>query len=333
MTFTSLGDLAQSQMLRRNMASVKAQMQQHTEESMTGSAADLSRGLGTSLGAFHAIRNSLSRLDGFAAATTEMGLMATTMQTAVQSIAGFASDLAPTLLSAGTYAQGSTLKSVAAEAEEKFLATVSLLNSRVGDRAVFGGTATDRAPLPDGAALLATLRGEVAGETTAAGVRDAISAWFADPAGYAALYAGSDTPLNAAIAEGESATLDLTADHSALRETLVGFALAAMAGGEVPTLTIAEQAALATMAGSTLLDSGEARADLTADLAMTEGRVAQAQSRNSAEAAALELTQAELAEVDAYEAATRLTEAQTRLEAIYAITARLSELSLANYLR
>lgn len=333
MTFTSLGDLAQSQMLRRNMATVKAQLQHHTAESTTGVAADLPRALQGSLGAFHAIRTSLSRLEGYGSATTEMALMASTMQEALQSIAGFATDLAPALLSAGSYAQASTLDATGLEAEEKFLATVSLLNSRIGDRAVFAGTATDRAPLPDGGALLTTLQGLVAGLTDATAVRDAVTGWFADSAGYAALYAGSADPLSTGIAAGESATLALTANDAALRDTLRGLALGAMAGGDGPALSVAERAALATMAGAALLDGTEARAGLTADLAAVEARVTQAQSRNSAETSALELAQSTLVEVDAYEAATHLTEAQTRLEAIYAITARLSSLSLANYLR
>lgn len=333
MTFTSLGDLAQSQMLRRNMATVKAQLQHHTAESTTGVAADLPRALQGSLGTFHAIRSSLSRLEGYGSATTEMALMASTMQDAVQSIAGFATDLAPSLLSAGTYAQASTLTATGLEAGEKFRATVSLLNSRIGDRAVFGGTATDRSPLPDGGALLTTLRSLVAGLTGATAVRDAVGDWFADPAGYAALYAGSTDPLSSGIAEGESATLALNANDAAMRSTLMGLALGALAGGDGPALSVAERAGLATMAGSVLLDGTEARAGLTADLATVEARVTQAQSRNSAETSALELAQATLIEVDAYEAATRLTEAQTRLEAIYAITARLSSLSLANYLR
>lgn len=333
MTFTSLGDLAQGQLLRRTMATVKATMQRQTEESTTGVVSDIPRALGGDLGALHAIRSSLSRLDAYKTATAEMQVLATTMQSAVQSMADFVTDLATPLLSAGTFGQDSSLTAMAAQSEEKFLASVTLLNTRIGDRAIFGGTATDRAPLPDGGALLADLRGLVAAETTAAGVRDRLRDWFDDPAGFAARYAGSNDPISMAIAEGESAALGTTANDPALREMLLGMGMAAILNGDTPVLATAERAALATMAGSTLLEGTAARAGLTADLAVVENRVSQAQSRNSAEGTALELAQSALVAVDPYEAATRLTEAQTRLEAIYAITARLSSLSLANYLR
>ena len=51
------------------------------------------------------------------------------------------------------------------------------------------------------------------------------------------------------------------------------------------------------------------------------------------EATALGLARADLIAVDGYDAASRLKETETRLQTIYALTARLSELSLANYLR
>mgnify|MGYP006193710875 CR=1 FL=1 len=57
------------------------------------------------------------------------------------------------------------------------------------------------------------------------------------------------------------------------------------------------------------------------------------QARNSAEITALELARAKIVSVDPFEAATKVKEAQTQLEMIYAVTARLSSLSLMEYLR
>ena len=68
-------------------------------------------------------------------------------------------------------------------------------------------------------------------------------------------------------------------------------------------------------------------------MAAVEGQVAAAQSRNGSESSALQIARSEMVAVDAYDAATRLTDAETRLQTLYAVTARLSSLSLTDYLR
>ena len=65
---------------------------------------------------------------------------------------------------------------------------------------------------------------------------------------------------------------------------------------------------------------------------MTEARLDAAVTRNSAETSALEMTRADLIGVDSFETATRLEASQTQLETLYAITARMQRLNLADYL-
>jgi len=64
-----------------------------------------------------------------------------------------------------------------------------------------------------------------------------------------------------------------------------------------------------------------------------EAQIDGATARNTAESSALELARAELIAIDPYKAATDLTSVQTQLETLYALTARLSRLSLVEYLR
>ena len=61
--------------------------------------------------------------------------------------------------------------------------------------------------------------------------------------------------------------------------------------------------------------------------------VEDANDRLSAKREILSLHISSLETVDPYEAATRLTSAQTQLQASYAVTARLSELSFLNFMR
>lgn len=55
--------------------------------------------------------------------------------------------------------------------------------------------------------------------------------------------------------------------------------------------------------------------------------------RLSAQRTSLEIAQNELSSADPYDTVMRLEETQFRLESLYTITARLSELSLVGFLR
>lgn len=334
MSLVSLGDLAQSFVMRRNMGQVKAELQILTQEMTTGVSADTVRHTGADLGPLNAISASLARLAAYHSATTELELFSGAMQTALQTVDGFATDLAPQLLSAGAALQDSTLDALGAQAEQSFKAAVAAFNTRVGDRSLFAGSATHQTPLPEGEALLATLETVVAGAATAADVAAALDGWFTDPAGYAAqAYQGSAAMAEITIAPGEKAAIGVTALDVGIRDTLKGLAMAALMGRGVPGEATVGRAALATMAGGALLAAQPHRAGLAAATGMVEGQIAAAQARNSAEITALELARAKIVSVDPFEAATKVKEAQTQLEMIYAVTARLSSLSLMEYLR
>ncbi len=72
---------------------------------------------------------------------------------------------------------------------------------------------------------------------------------------------------------------------------------------------------------------------LRADVGLEEERAAEAVTRNSALAASLTIMRNELALVDPYATAVALQDTETQLETQFALTARLSNLSLVNYLR
>ena len=333
MSLISLGDLAQSLILRRNMNHTKLQVQTLSQEMTTGVSSDIARHLRGDLGPLNGLNQTLSQLGGYKSVTTELELFAGSMQTALESLDGIASALATPLQSVSVAGDGASIDAMGAEAQQKFEAAIGLLNTRVGDRALFSGKATDRAPLPDGSAILGQLQGLVAGETTAEAVRDAVFAWFDDPSGYSAIYAGDEALASVEIGQGEDVRLTVTAEADGVIETLKGLAIAALTAEGATDLRSDGRATLGIMAGASLMASQSARADMRADLAVSENRISAAQTRNSAETTALEIARARLVEVDAYEAATELTSAQTRLETIYAITSRLSSLNLASYLR
>ena len=69
------------------------------------------------------------------------------------------------------------------------------------------------------------------------------------------------------------------------------------------------------------------------DLGYAEARIEDSKVRQEAEASSLEIARNTLLGVDPFDVATRLTDAQQRLESLYAVTARLSRLTLSDFLR
>ncbi len=334
MALVSLGDMAQTFLMRRQTVDTKVALQQHLTEVTTGQAADLTRQVRGDHSALNGIDASLTRLQGYASVTAEVGLMAQATQTALGTVNDLAADLAPMLLSAASPGNGTQLNATASEAGQSFATAVSTLNARIGDRSLFAGQATQGRALVDADAILSALQTAISGLVTVQDVATAVTTWFADPAGYAAVAyrgAGSLAPLD--LADGEQAQVGVTAMDPAIRNTLTGFAMAALLDRGVFAGVPAARAQLADRAGQMLLSGQADRTQMAADLGVVEAQIGSASTRNMAETSALGIARLAIVSVDPYEAATRLQETQTQLETLYTLTARLSRLSLVDFLR
>ena len=66
---------------------------------------------------------------------------------------------------------------------------------------------------------------------------------------------------------------------------------------------------------------------------MAEAQIDAAQARNANESFALQIARNDLVSADPYETASKLQETEAQLEMIYTITARMTRLSLLDYMR
>lgn len=328
----TLGDLAGNFQLKRRNAGLQVEAQRLATEVATGRAADTGARLRGDLGPLAAIETSLARLGAFRTASAEARLAATGQQETLATLDRLAGDIAPSLLSAANAGQAGMLATLAEDAAGRLESALTALNARAGDRALFAGVQTGGPAVADAATLMTALEAAVAGASGAeeAGLR--IEAWFADPTGYAAtVYRGGAAGAAVAISAEERFALAITATDPAIRDTLKGLATAALIGR--PGLPAGADAALARRAGETLVAGKGARADLAAGLGLAEGRIEAAAQRNESERFALELARSQMLDTDGYEAATRLETVETQIETLYAVTARLSRLTLADFLR
>jgi flagellar hook-associated protein 3 FlgL len=334
MALVSLGDMAQTFLMRRHTTEAKAALQRHLTEVSTGQAADLTAQVRGDHSALNGIDASLARLQAYASVTTEMGLIAQSMQTALGTIDDLASGIAPTLLSAASPTNPTIVNATAADAHQRFETVVGLLNARIGDRSLFAGQGTQGPAIADAETILAALEAAITGLTAVSDVETAISDWFDDPMGYAAqAYLGTAPLTPVTIAEGERSQTAITALDPDLKTTLKGLAMAAMVDRGALAGAPVARAELAMRAGQVLISGQTGRTQMAADLGVVEAQISAAATRNTAETSALNIGRAGIVSVDPYEAATRLQDTETQLETLYTLTARLSRLSLVDFLR
>jgi flagellar hook-associated protein 3 FlgL len=334
MVAISMGDLAQTFMLRRQNLAMKQNLQRLSSEVTTGVSSDITARVSGDLGPISSIDTALSRLKAYGAVTTEAGLFASTMQTALDTIDTMSSDLSTNLLAASNGAADQRIDAVGKDGEQKLQAALSALNTQVGDRSLFAGVATNTAAVIDADSLLAALGVAVAGAVSAADVETAVTAWFASPTGYDAVaYQGGASLAAVAISPGEAAQIDVTAQDPAIRDTIKGLAMAALLNRGVLAGQPQGRQDLAQRAGLRLMENRTDRANLAARLGLTEAKIETAAVRNSNEVMSLQIARNGVVQADPYEAASKLEETQAQLEKIYAITARMSRLSLLDYLK
>jgi flagellar hook-associated protein 3 FlgL len=185
----------------------------------------------------------------------------------------------------------------------------------------------------DGETLLTALDGVIAGALSSADVETALDDWFADPLGFAAtIYQGGDTLAPVPVGRDQEVAIDVTARDPALVGAIKGLAMAALLARGILSGSDVARADLAKRAGESLASNQVALAELGARLGATEATIVAANVQNDTEKSALEIARLGLLSVDPYETATRLQEAQTQLETLFSITARMSRLSLTSFL-
>lgn len=221
------------------------------------------------------------------------------------------------------------------DAESELQSLVSTLNTSSAGRSIFSGAATERPALSNADEILNDLRAAIAGNTTLHDVETAVEQWFDDTNGFrAAAYTGSDSSIQPfQLAEDEQVAIDLKADDQVFRDLLKGVALAAVAADGVFGLSVESQRELLEHAGTRLLTAKEALTAMQGDIGASEARIDTIGARNAARDTSLQLAKGALLRADPYETATQLEAVQFQLQSLYTITARMSDLSLVNFIR
>lgn len=332
MTPVSIGDMAQVFLLRRYNTAASRELGDLSADLARGTASDIGRHMGGQISPLAAIESALAKASAHREVVGNGATKAAAMQAALERINVAANSNAAALLRAAQSGEASGLSTVAHGARAALDDVLAALNTRAADQSLFSGMASDGNALPDAETVLAAARAVIGAPGLPKDAAVAIAAWLDDPNGFPAqVYLGAMDATTIPLAQGETAKLDVNAADPALRETLKGLILGALMS-DAGYSSAAAQTDLARLAGNTLLSSADARVTLSARLGLTEQRLAEAQSRHASEHLLLQQARSDLVAIDGYETATRLAEAEARLEMIYTLTSRLSRLTLADYL-
>jgi flagellar hook-associated protein 3 FlgL len=335
MIFPSVGDGVMSFQLSRQNTDLKTGLYRLAGELSSGEVADRASALGGDTSRFSGIEHSLRVLETYGQATRETALTLTSMQTTLGAFDERRAALSSDLLTVSESSPSHLVNELAQQAGGTFQDLVSSMNTRVADRTLFAGAAVDGSALVDSETMLSDLVAAVGTSTTISDIVTTVEAWFEDPnSGFATSgYVGdSGDPQTRILNETASVDLDARADDPAVRDVLKSAALAALAD-RLSGLSDSDRGELLFESGVQLQSAASGVAQLQSRIGFAEQSVERASVENTAQIAALTIQRNDSVGVDPFEAATALQSLQIQLETHYAITARLSRLSLVEYLR
>lgn len=336
MSITTYSDAAQFQLLRRDSAQQKSDLARLTSELSSGRVADLGQALGGDYSTLADITRSMRLNSSFISSVTEASIAAEGRQSALGRVAAELDGYAPSLLAVTGSGSLSDLQLTLADGTNRFEQAVDAMNTRLAGRSLFSADMPGASPLISGEDMMVELRSLVSGAPDAATAVADVTAWFMDAGGgyeTIAWQGGAGAAPSVLIAEGQSAETGVTALDPAIRGSLAGLALAALASEQAPAFAEDEQRALITASASQMLSAEGGLIELRARLGAEEGRIEDARVTAESTRASLQIEYGRLVEADPYETATELEAVSIRLESLYILTARMSRLSLTEYLR
>lgn len=212
---------------------------------------------------------------------------------------------------------------------------ISNFNSNFAGRALFAGDNAGTAALIDAETIFTNSTTILeAGANGAAAYSDLQNEFLSVGGTFeTAFYQGGAgrAPLTE-IAPGQRVDYGVKADETAVRNVIFNTVVLAAAYDKTNAIPDSERRALLELGSNGMRATITELIEVRSRLGTAEQRIADVKARNTAAEAAFTLRFNDLAGADNFEAALSLTELDNQLETAYQTTARLSNLSLANFI-
>ncbi len=329
---------------RNSVLDLQAQLANVETEVSTGQVADPVGDLGSQAGLYQSLEAQSATLDNMQTANGIAQSNMTAAQNALTSISSDAQNFVNALVTAQSSGDVSTLQSQA----QGFLGDLtSMLNTTSGGVYVFGGVNNTVQPVVDLSQAPQTATATAfntafgfpqsssqAGQISAASMQAFLTGPFAN------LFSGaswttnwskaSSAPTSALINGSQNVTTSVTANDPAFGE--LASAYASIADLNIAGLGATTQQALLANAISV---AGAAMGGISAmqtTLGISQSQITNANSQLQTQATFVNNWAAQLGNVDAYQAASQLSNLTNQLETAYSLTDRIAKLGLVNYL-
>lgn len=336
MALTSIGDMARHLVSLQQNGALKERLHRLSSELATGQVSDPVAHLAGRSDRIGELDRRIALSESAVKATRALGQRLDSTQQILDRIESMRADLSADLLAVPQQGLAVANATASMRAGQVFEASVSALNGRHGNEALFAGTATDQPALAPASTILDAVRLTVAGATDAADLQARLDTFFDSPTGgFATMaYLGDDGPAAVRrIEDGRLVELGPRADDPALRTVLKAAALAAVAGDPALTMSDAERSSALRAAGVALVSGADALTAARGRIGVVQEDVDSTVARQVASLTASTMMRNDLTAADPFETASALQQVETRLATQYAVTARLAGLSLAGYLR
>jgi flagellar hook-associated protein 3 FlgL len=318
-------------------------------EVSTGRHADVGRSLGIETARDLDMRGSIADLESLQASN---GIVATRLgqtQTALTAIADLADGFMQTVMTASQASgNGELLKS---DAKSRLASLGELLSTTSNGAFVFGGTNVSTPPLNDYFAVPSTAgKAAVDGAFTAtfgiapsdpgvAGITapqmksyldGAFASLFQDPGWQSNFSNANDSAMIDRVSLGETVETSSSANIKGVRDFVMALTAAIDSGGsQLNAEAFAELTKKLTQVTGTVAGNV---ASAQAELGISQERLAKANDRMVMQQSYLERRIGEIESVDIAKASIDLNTVSTQLQASYAVTTRIHDMSLLNYL-
>ncbi|TIN30011.1 MAG: flagellar hook-associated family protein [Mesorhizobium sp.] len=345
---TSVSSAALSNAMRSQQMRMQADLVKATKESSTGRVADVGLALGGRTTQAVTFQRDLDRLNVIIDSNGLVGARLSSTQTSLSQLSSAAQALLSALTTASSSDSSNSLTQSSGKATIQQL--TSILNTSVNGEYLFAGTNTDVKPINDftaagspakaafDASFLAnfgfTQNDPLAANITAAQMDDFITNDVVPQfmgAGWQGNWSNAtDQQIVSRIALNETTPTSTSANSDGIQK----LAMAATMVASLMSSNISQAAKNTVVSRSTLL-VGEALsgiAQLQSETGIVQKRVSDANDRMTTQVDLFERHILDLEGVDPAEAATRVADLTQHIETSFALTARLQQLSLLNYL-
>ncbi len=320
----------------RTTARIKARLDIVSKEAVTGQRADLTKATNGRVGGAHLMRKALNDIELStrinSLTTTRLDLISQGISGARIAMNGIDTRAIIALNSAGS----AGVVAISNEAEANLRSVMTALSIKHGPRNLLSGNVTDRPPFSGPGALLDDVRNIMTTAGSPADIDAALDIYFNDPAGgfQTNIYTGgTDAAPPMHIGNGQKISVDVRADSQTIKDVLRGLAVIATAQSSGNAIGTSEFTEIFNNGITAATNGTSGLISLEGNLGIFSETLEKANARNQFEALSLSAAYQTLTGRDQFEAAAELKQLEVQLESSYIITARLSGLTLTNYLR